>query len=214
MTLLARRHFPHVSQKSEARHVRRSFDAKLAHRFGCVLAGVNIVSTEPATIESEARPFLIPVEITPVPIGLVRMITSPGRAPELVAIFVWIDYTRNRVTKHDLLVIDAVTANQCDAILIYRLQPAAHDLTQNRGIDAFLGKTRDRHRCDRRSSHGPNVVNGVERGDAAIVVRVIDDRSEEIERLHECEVVSKAVYTRVVGCIKTDNQIWIAGLFR
>jgi hypothetical protein len=32
--------------------------------------------------------------------------------------------------------------------------------------------------------------------------------------LHEREVVSQAVYTRVVGSIKADNQIRIMRLFR
>ncbi len=68
-------------------------------------------------------------------------------------------------------------------------------------------------RGDRRAGHRPNVVDGVERGDAAVVVRVVDNRREEVERLHEREVVAKAVYSRVVGCIKTDNQIWIGRLF-
>ena len=33
------RHFPRVAQKRKASHVRRAFHAKLAHGFGCILAG-------------------------------------------------------------------------------------------------------------------------------------------------------------------------------
>ena len=64
------------------------------------------------------------------------------------------------------------------------------------------------------AGHGPDVVDRIEGGDAAVVVRVVDDRSEEVERLHQREVVSQAVYSRVVGCIKADNQVWIERLFR
>jgi len=32
--------------------------------------------------------------------------------------------------------------------------------------------------------------------------------------LHEREIVSKAVYTRVVGRLETDNQVWVMRLFR
>jgi hypothetical protein len=107
-----------------------------------------------------------------------------------------------------------VAAEQRHAVLVYRLQPATHDFTQNRGIDTFLGKAGDGHRGNRRSGHCPNVVDGIERGNATVVIRVIDDWSEEIERLDKREVVAQTVYSRVVGCIKTDNQIWIMGLFR
>jgi hypothetical protein len=107
-----------------------------------------------------------------------------------------------------------VPADQHNAILVYRLQAAAHDLAKNRRIDTFLWETGDGHGCDRRAGHRPNVIDGVERGDATIVVRVIDDGSEEIERLDEREVVAKTVYSGVVGRIETDNQIWIMRLFR
>jgi uncharacterized protein YecE (DUF72 family) len=84
---------------------------------------------------------------------------------------------------------------------------------EDRGIDALFRKTRDRHRRDRRSGHRPDVVDRIERRDAAVVVRVVDDWSEEVERLHEREVVAKTVYSRVVGCIEADNQIRIGRLF-
>ena len=123
------------------------------------------------------------------------------------------DDTGNRVTKHDLFVVDAVAADQRYAILIQCLQSAAHNLSQDRRIDTFLRKARDRHRRYWCSGHGPYVVNRVERSDATVVVRVVDDRSEEIERLDQRQVVSQTVYSRVVGCIEADNQIRIKRLF-
>jgi len=113
-----------------------------------------------------------------------------------------------------LLVVDTVPADQRNAELVYRLQPTAHDLAQDRRIDTFLRKARDGHRRDRRARHGPHVVDRVECRDATIVVGVVDDGSEEIERLDEREVVAKTVYTCVVGRLEADNQIWIVRLFR
>src|ERR1051325_9339426 len=106
-----------------------------------------------------------------------------------------------------------MTANQSDTVSIYRFETAAHDLAQYRRIDAFFRKTVDGHRGDWCSSHRPDVVNGIEGGDASIVVRVVDDWSKEVERLHQSEVVAKAVYSRVVGCIEPDNQIGVGRLF-
>ena len=76
------------------------------------------------------------------PIGFVRMITSPGRAPALVATLLRIDHAGDGVAKHYLLIVDAVAANQRDAILVERLQTAAHDLAEDRRIDALLWESR------------------------------------------------------------------------
>src|ERR1051326_3200277 len=108
-----------------------------------------------------------------------------------------IDNAGDRVTKHDLLVVDTVPANQCNPILVYSLQSAAHDLSQDRWIDAFLRKAGDGHGCDWRAGHRPHVVDRIQRRDATVVVRVVNDGSEEIERLDEREVVAKTVYSRV-----------------
>jgi hypothetical protein len=44
------------------------------------LPGVSMVSSDPAATSALALANFIPAEITPVPIGLVRMITFPPRA--------------------------------------------------------------------------------------------------------------------------------------
>jgi hypothetical protein len=107
-----------------------------------------------------------------------------------------------------------VAADQRHAIFIYRLQTTAHDLAQDRRVDTFLRKARNGHRGYGRASHRPNIVDGIERRDATIIVRVVDDRSEEVERLDEREVVAQTVYARIVGRLETDNQVWVIGLFR
>src|SRR5215204_2877168 len=100
------------------------------------------------------------------------------------------DETGDRVPKHDLLVVDAVTPDQCDAIFIYGLEAAAHDLAQDRRIDTFLWKTCDGHGSNRRSGHRPHVVDGIQSCDASVVVRVVYDGGKEVERLYQREVVS------------------------
>ena len=65
----------------------------------------------------------------------------------------------------------------------------------------------------RRAGHRPDVVDRIKGGDLSVDKRIVNDRRKEIERLHDCEVVTKAVYSRVVGCIETDNQIFVKRLF-
>ena len=77
-----------------------------------------------------------------------------------------------------------------------------------------LREARDRHRGDGCARHRPNVVDGIERRDATVVIRVVDNRSKEVEGLDEREVVAQTVYARVVGRLETDNQVWVIGLFR
>ena len=98
-------------------------------------------------------------------------------------------------------------------VFVQSLQATAHDLTEYSRVDAFLRKTGDSHRRERRACHSPNIVNRIERGYLSVDIRIVDDRCKEIERLHNCEVVAKAVYTRVVGCIEADNQIFVKRLF-
>ncbi len=63
----------------------------------------------------------------------------------------------------------------------------------------------------RRAAHRVDVGQGVGRGDAAEVVRVVDDRREEVGGGHQSEVVAQAVNSSVVGRVKADKQVHIIG---
>src|SRR5689334_23765939 len=102
--------------------------------------------------------------------------------------------------------------NQRHAVMVECFQTATHDLRQDRRIDAGFWETRNRHRRDRCSGHRPNVVDRIERTDAAEVERVVDNRRKKVERLHQSEVVAETVYSRVVGGVETDNQVWVVRL--
>ena len=61
-------------------------------------------------------------------------------------------------------------------------------------------------RGDRPAAHRVDVGQRVGRGDPAEVVRVVDDRREEVDRLHEREVVAQPVDAGVVGRGRADEQ--------
>ena len=107
--------------------------------------GVNIVSTDFDATASLVFPNLIPVEITPVPIGFVKMITSPTLSSGICRNLARIDYSCYRITKHDLLIVDAVPTDQGYAVFVQSLQTTAHDFAENCRVDTLLWKTSNRH---------------------------------------------------------------------
>ena len=105
-------------------------------------------------------------------------------------------------------------AHQRHAMLHEHMQPAAHDLGEDRVVEALLGETGDRHRRDRRAAHGPHVIDGIERRDASEVERIVHDGREEIHRLHDGEIVAQLIHGGIVCVIKADEQIGILRLSR
>ena len=70
--------------------------------------------------------------------------------------------------------------------------------------------TRPRHevqREQRRAAHRVHVRERVRRGDAAPVVRVVDDRREEVGRDDDREVGAHAVDRGIVGGVEADEQV-------
>src|SRR5205807_4136314 len=63
----------------------------------------------------------------------------------------------------------------------------------------------------RLGSHRVDVRQRVRRRDAAEVVRVIDDRGEEVDRLHDRQVVAQPVDGGIVGGRGVYEQLRIAG---
>src|SRR5205814_7190447 len=85
-------------------------------------------------------------------------------------------------------------------------------LLQNREVDALLRKASNRHRGHRRAAHCPHIINRIEGGNAAVIERIVDNRGEEIERLHQREIVAQTIHSGVVRFVETDQQIRIERL--
>ena len=73
-----------------------------------------------------------------------------------------------------------------------------------------LARPRDEvQREERRAAHRVHVGERVRRGDAAPVVRVVDDRREEVGGDDDGEIVAEAVDGRVVGGVEADEQVGV-----
>ena len=105
-----------------------------------------------------------------------------------------------------------MTADQCDFVLRQHRKTAAHDLGQDREVDPFFRKACNCHRRNRGAAHGPHVVDRIKRRNAAVIERIIYNRREEIERLHERQIVTQTIHSGVVRFVETDQQIRIERL--
>ena len=76
-----------------------------------------------------------------------------------------------------------------------RVHPSPWD---PKGGDA-VGRNRQQiHHGDRPSSHRENVAHGVRRGDPAVVEGIVDERREEVDRVHDRGVGAQPVHARIV----------------
>ena len=90
-------------------------------------------------------------------------------------------------------------------------------------LDALVGATRQNLTCDldaqatgnaqqvhgmaRSSTHGINVRQRVCRRDLAKQERVVDHRREEVDGLHEAQIIANTEDTRIVGGIEPHEQV-------
>ena len=66
-------------------------------------------------------------------------------------------------------------------------------------------------RVERRGAHGVDVGERVGGGDAAVVVGVVDDRREDVDRLDQGEIVAQLDDGGVVGRVVADQHARIGG---
>src|SRR5262249_54442602 len=97
------------------------------------------------------------------------------------------------VAEHDLIVVHAVTADQRDSVFIEHSQTAAHDLAEDRIVHVLFRETGDGQRGDWRARHRPNVVDRIERGDAPVIERVVNNGREEVNGLDQRQVVAQTI---------------------
>ena len=104
-------------------------------------------------------------------------------------------------------VVDRVPADDLGAGGAHDVEPAAQHLAQRVGAELL---ERPRHEVERRqrpAAHRVDVGQRVGRGDAAEVVGVVDDRREEVDGLHERELVGDPPHRRVVARRRAHEQL-------
>ena len=61
------------------------------------------------------------------------------------------------------------------------------------------------------AAHGIDVTHAVRGGDGAVGPGVVDDRGEEIDRLHHRQIGRDAIDRGVVACLETDDEVRMGG---
>ena len=60
-------------------------------------------------------------------------------------------------------------------------------------------KSHDIHRCNRRAAHGVDIRERIRRRNPSKVIRVVDQRREEVDGLHQCQFFSKRKHRRIIS---------------
>ena len=144
------------------------------------------------------------------PIGFVRIIASPGRAPEFATIASGRIVAGDREAELDLLVVDAVPADEDDARLAQLVHAAFEHADEPLVAQRVDRPADDRERRQRRATHRVDVAERIRRRDLAEEVRIVDARREDIHRLHQAELRAHLEDARVVGGAESDEQPRIA----
>ena len=74
------------------------------------------------------------------------------------------------------------------------------------------GKHDQVQRGHRAGSHGKRVTQCIGRRNLAEHVRIVHQGREEVDRLHDVQVIAQPIHTRITKRIGTDNQIRIGEL--
>ena len=119
-----------------------------------------------------------------------------------------VDDTGDGVAEFQIVVANGMAADDRATGLVHFRQAAAEDLFENNGI-ATIGESDNREGGNGTAAHGVNVTEGVGGGDLAEGERIVGDGREEIDGLHEREIVRESIHPCVVAGIKTNEQIGI-----
>ena len=160
-----------------------------------------------ATRSGGAASRLSAVEMTPSPIGFVSTSTSPACASRLVKHACRIDGADHREPELRFGVVDGVTAADERARGAHDVATAVEHAREQLEREPFAWPRDEVEREQRRTAHRVDVGERVGRGDATPVVRVVDDRREEVGGDDDREVVAQPVDGGVVGGVEADEQI-------
>ena len=113
------------------------------------------------------------------------------------------------VAELDLLILHGVTAEQRHSGLAQLVEAAAKNRGDGPRLESILRKCRDRKRRERTSAHRIDVADRVRGGDLAVGVRVVHDRREKIDRLHQRRSAFPREHTRIVRRPEVDKDTGI-----
>ena len=175
-----------------------------ASRLSCVM-----LSTAAASTSGGHSPLRLAVVMKPVPSALVSTSTSPGFARAVGHHLRGVDEAGDRQAELDLGVAHAVAAEDDGTRGSDSLRPAPQDFLEHAHRQLVVGEADNVEHGLRLAAHRVDVAERVGGGDAAVGVRVVNDRREKIDGLHERERVVDAINPRVAEALGPNEQVRI-----
>ena len=98
--------------------------------------------------------------------------------------------------------------------LLHAVSPSAQDVAENAQFELVIGKAHDVQGGNRPATHGVNVAQRIGSSDLAEDIGIVHERRKEIQRLHDHEILAKAIDARVAESFGADDQIGIIELWQ
>jgi hypothetical protein len=153
-----------------------------------------------------ARPRLIAVATAPAPERLGQHERVAGAAAGVRQHRVGCDDAGDGHAVLGLRVVDRVAADERGAGGRRGVRAAAQDLAQHVRPERLEREGDEVERRHRPAAHRVDVRQRVGRGDAPERVGVVDDRREEVDRLHDRDVLGELHDARIVGRVGGDEH--------
>ncbi len=126
-----------------------------------------------------------------------------------------VDDAGDRQAVLELVVTHRVAAHERRPRLLDLTESAVQDPAERALVDAARREVAEVHGGQRPAAHGVDVGEGVGGGDLAVEIRIVHDRRDVVDGLHEGEVVRQTIDSGVVAGLEADEQVGIGlGLAR
>src|ERR1022692_2283451 len=113
------------------------------------------------------------------------------------------DEAGDGVSELGFLIANAVAADHGASGLDHFREATGEDALKNSQI-CLLGEADQRERGQRAAAHGVDVAQSIRGGNLAENVRVVDDWSEEVDRLDQRLIGRDLINSGVVGMVEAD----------
>ena len=104
------------------------------------------------------------------------------------------------------VVVDRMAAQKHGPRLVNFFQPPSQDFGHDPEVDFFPGETHQVQHRQRRAAHGVHVAQGICGRDLPESKGVVDNRGDEVDRLHQGEVLRDLVDAGIVRRLGSDQK--------
>ncbi len=120
-----------------------------------------------------------------------------------------IDKACDRVAELNIVVANRVAADHAALCFRHFVQATANDLFENRGIP-FFRETNQGQRRNGPATHRIHIAQRIGRGNLSKGKRIINDRREKIDGLHQRQSVAQQIHPCIVVGVEANEYVWIS----